>query len=303
MSEVEFDPRFWHNIQGPFEMDVLRRFEYDEDNLKLLKCWLRLHDPRIKVIVEVGSGSGYFTEKLVEMTSERVKIVCIEPDDVLRRYAEAKLAGKAEFLSGYVENIPLPDDYADLTVCHIVLYNLPDVRKAVREMVRVTKKGGMVVAIEPAIGGFHYYPDETLNKLAEKVQRAFSKGVWDLRAKLMKYRRRIGYKPAYYVKVFHECGLARVEVYGILSVFLLSDPRRSRKEILDWLKDRLKVLEENEKRDFVVLERGGLSEQEIADYRQTFREYLEKLIKYPELISKTREMEITSRIVVVGFKM
>jgi len=81
------------------------------------------------------------------------------------------------------------------------------------------------------------------------------------------------------------------------------DPHRSRKEILDWLKDRLKVLEENEKRDFVVLKRGGLSEQEIADYRQTFREYLEKLIKHPELISKTREMEITSRIVVVGFKM
>lgn len=56
MSEVEFDPRFWHNIQRPFEMDVLRRFEYDEDNLKLLKRWLRLHDPRIKVIVEVVIG-------------------------------------------------------------------------------------------------------------------------------------------------------------------------------------------------------------------------------------------------------
>ena len=216
MSEIEFDPRFWHNIQGPFEMDVLRRFEYDEDALELLKCWLRLYSSKVKVIVEVGSGSGYFTEKLVEMTRGQAKIVCIEPDDVLRRYAEAKLAGKAEFLSGYVEKIPLPDDYADLTVCHILLHNLPDIREAVREMVRITKNGGIVAAIEPAIGSFHYYPDETLNKLAEKVQKAFGKGVWELRTKLMKYSRKVGYKPAYYVKVFHECGLVKVETHVYL---------------------------------------------------------------------------------------
>ena len=39
------------------------------------------------------------------------------------------------------------------------------------------------------------------------------------------------------------------------------------KKIIDWLKDRLRVLEESEKRDYVVLKRGGLSDREIAEYR------------------------------------
>lgn len=173
MFGIEFDPRYWHNIQGPFETDVSRRFKYDEDALELIKRWLRLYNSQIKVIIEISSGSGYFTERLIEMTLGQAKIVCVEPDDVLRRYAENKLAGKAEFLSGYVEDLPLPSDYADLTVCYILLHNFPDLYKAVREMVRVTRKGGIAAAIEPAIGSFHYYPDEILNKLIEKIQKAF----------------------------------------------------------------------------------------------------------------------------------
>lgn len=286
-NEKEFDPRFWHNIQGPFEMDVSRRFEYDFNSLKLIENWLRLCDSQINVIIEVGSGSGFFTEKLVEMIHNQVKIVCIEPDDVLRKYAENKFSGEIEFLKGYAEDIPLPDSFADLTVCHILLHNLPDIYKAVKEMVRVTKIDGIVAAIEPAIGNLYYYPDKKLTKIVEKVQRAFGKGVWVLRTKLMKYPEQLMYKPVNYIKIFHECGLSKVEVHGLLSTFLLSDPRWPREEILCWLKDRLKVLKENERRDHVVLKRGGLSEQEIMEYRQVYRKYLEKLISDPELISKT----------------
>jgi len=82
----------------------------------------------------------------------------------------------------------------------------------------------------------------------------------------------------------------------------LSNSRIPRKKIIDWLKDRLRVLEESEKRDYVVLKRGGLSDREIAEYRQTYRKYLEKLIRCPKLIPKVHEMEVASRIVVVGFK-
>jgi len=120
--------------------------------------------------------------------------------------------------------------------------------------------------------------------------------------KLMKYPRIIKYDPAHYIKAFHESGLTRIEVHGILSVFLLSDPRRPKREILEWLKDRLKVLEESEKRDYVVLKRGGLSEREIAKYRQEYRKYLKRLIEKPELIQKTHEIDVTSRIAIIGYK-
>lgn len=47
---------------------------------------------------------------------------------------------------------------------------------------------------------------------------------------------------------------------------------------------------------------GGLSDREIAEYCQIWRKYLERLIRCSELIPRVHEMEISSRIIVVGFK-
>jgi len=149
-------------------MDVSRYFEYDEDALFQLKKWLRLDEAIPKTIVEVGCGSGYFTEKLIQMTSVSREMVAIEPDDVLREYAKEKLSPRVRFLKGTAEDIPLPDEFADLTVCHIVLNNIPDIYRAVSAMSLVTKGGGIVAAIEPGGGGIDYYPDPKLNELEEK---------------------------------------------------------------------------------------------------------------------------------------
>jgi ubiquinone/menaquinone biosynthesis C-methylase UbiE len=159
-------------------MDVSRYFEYDKDALLQLRKWLRLNQAPPKTIVEVGCGSGYFTEKLLKMASTSKELVAIEPDDILRKYAEEKLSPKVKFLRGAAEEIPLPDGSADLTVCHIVLNNLPDIYRAVSEMARATKGAGVVAAIEPGGGGISYYPDQKLNELEEKVSEAYGKGIW-----------------------------------------------------------------------------------------------------------------------------
>jgi 16S rRNA A1518/A1519 N6-dimethyltransferase RsmA/KsgA/DIM1 with predicted DNA glycosylase/AP lyase activity len=80
-GSVDYNPKNWHNIQSPEEMDVSRCFEYDEDALFQLRKWLRLDEELPKTIVEVGCGSGYFTEKLIEMASWKREIVAIEPDE------------------------------------------------------------------------------------------------------------------------------------------------------------------------------------------------------------------------------
>ncbi len=304
MSEnsLNYDPRYWHNIQPPEEIDVSRYFEYDEDALFQLRKWLRLDEEVPKTIVEVGCGSGYFTEKLIEMTSVPREIVAIEPDDVLREYAKEKLSPKVRFLKGTAEDIPLPDEYADLTVCHIVLNNLPDVYGAVSEMTRATKSSGIVAAIEPGGGGINYYPDPKLNDLEKKIGEAYGKGIWDLRRKFMDYSKDLKQKWARYAEVFHSCGLVDIEAHGILSVFLLSDPRRDRDELLRWLKKRLLIHQKERGRRSEILRRGGLSESVIQEYYRTKKAYLENLIRHPEQISKTYELHTTSRTVTVGLK-
>jgi len=304
MSEdsLRYDPRYWHNIQLPEEMDVSRCFEYDEDALSQLKKWLKLDEELPKTVVEVGCGSGFFTEKLIKMAPVLKEIVAVEPDDVLREYASRKCFPKCRFLNGTAEDMPLPDSFADLTVCHVVLNNLPEVHRAVSEMARVTKSGGIVAAIEPGGGGICYYPDPRLNDLEEKADEAHARGVWDLRSKLIDYSRDMKQKKARYPEVFHCCGLIRVEAHGIFSVFLLSDMRRDRRELVLWIERRLQVHENGWRRTREILQRGGLSGTVIQEYYLTKKAYLEKLIEHPENIPWTHELQAVSRTVTVGFK-
>jgi SAM-dependent methyltransferase len=265
-------------------MDISRRFEYDEDHIYLLRKWLRLDEGPAK-IVEVGCGSGFFTEKLVEMAPGS-EVIGVEPDDVLREHVEGKGLPSTRFVKGTAESIPLPSGFSDLT-CHIVLNNLPDIPRAVAEMARVTKRGGIVAAIEPHGGGVSYHPDPRLNDLRKKARMAFGKGVWE---------------PRRYPEVFRFCGLEDVEAHGLLSVFLLSDPMRDHDEILEWLKEKLDFLMADEERSRVILARGGLEEPLIEESLRLNREHLQRLIEDPELIQRTHELESVGRIVTIGFR-
>ena len=62
-NSLDCDPRYWHNVQPPEEIDVSGNFEYDEDATSLLRKWLRLDEAVSKTIVEVGCGSGYQAKK------------------------------------------------------------------------------------------------------------------------------------------------------------------------------------------------------------------------------------------------
>ena len=299
---IAYDTRFWHNIQPPESMDITRRFEYDEDAIALLKKWLRIAEGATNTIVEVGCGSGYFTGLLTRLAPNCTRIVAVEPDDVLREYAAQKFTGKVEFLRGKAEEIPLPTNFSDLTVCHIVLCNLPDVYMAVEEMTRITKNGGIVCAIEPCGGAVEYFPDPEITEIKKKAGNAFRKGVWDLRTKLMDYSKSLENKQARYPEVFNSCGLTGVEAHGLLSVVLLSDPRRSSEEMLQWMKDRLASYEEDQKRLGVMLERGGLERPIIDEYHRLWKRYLGTLARNAEQIIRTHELQAVGRLVTIGSK-
>jgi tRNA G46 methylase TrmB len=71
MSEqpFDYDPRDWHSVQAADQMDVSRHFEYDDDAIFQLRKWFRLDQAASKTVVEIGCGGGYFTGKLVAMSS------------------------------------------------------------------------------------------------------------------------------------------------------------------------------------------------------------------------------------------
>jgi SAM-dependent methyltransferase len=112
---------------------------------------------RAKRVLDVGSGTGVVTEELVARTQGQVIGVDIDPDMVA--FAQGR-GGQAEYRTGDAHDLPFPDDWFEVTVCHFLLLWCRDPGLAAREMVRVTKPGGAVlVCAEPDYGGRIDHPD------------------------------------------------------------------------------------------------------------------------------------------------
>ena len=72
----------WSKLQSAADMDVGRFFEYDNHAAEMFKKWLP-ELPNGANILEVGSGSGYFTQKL-SFLYPKAELTLLEPDPLLR---------------------------------------------------------------------------------------------------------------------------------------------------------------------------------------------------------------------------
>jgi SAM-dependent methyltransferase len=83
------------------------------------------------------------------------------------------LSARATYRLGDARDLPFPAHSFDVVLCHFVLLWIDDAARAVREMARVTRPGGAVVACaEPDYGGRIDWPDLPLGRLqAEALRR------------------------------------------------------------------------------------------------------------------------------------
>ena len=116
-------------------------------------------------VLDVGSGTGVVTEELAASTRGEVIGLDIDPAMVAfarqrGRQKHAAQGGRAEYRLGDAHDLPFPDGWFDVTACHFVLLWCRDPGRAAKEMMRVTRPGGVVLACaEPDYGGRIDYPD------------------------------------------------------------------------------------------------------------------------------------------------
>jgi ubiquinone/menaquinone biosynthesis C-methylase UbiE len=94
--------------------------------------------------VDVGCGNGAFTEVLIERCAPAA-VSAIDPSPGQVAYARSRVQGqKADYQVGDAQALPYPDKSFDAAAMALVIIFIPDAQKAVAEMARVVKPGGLV---------------------------------------------------------------------------------------------------------------------------------------------------------------
>jgi ubiquinone/menaquinone biosynthesis C-methylase UbiE len=100
-------------------------------------------------VLDVGCGSGVVTRALAQRVAPSGRVVGVDASPALlavahERAEEAGLSRRIEFREGDCRALPCPDASFDATLAVTVLTHVPDVGRALAEMVRVTRVGGRV---------------------------------------------------------------------------------------------------------------------------------------------------------------
>ncbi len=93
-------------------------------------------------LLEVGSGTGHWSSFFQKIGFE---VVGLEISDAMLDVARSKKIAGVEFVKGDAHKIPFEDESFDVTAAITVLEFVEDYNKVLKEMWRVTRKGGRIV--------------------------------------------------------------------------------------------------------------------------------------------------------------
>jgi len=146
------------------------------------QLYRRVNLLRAERVLDVGCGTGVITEEMAARCKGQVIGVDVDAamiEFALRPFDGASLdcardrqdrlcsgqaqdrSGRAEYRVGNAHQLDFPDGHFDVVACHFLLMWVSNPALAVREMARVTRPGGAVLACaEPDYGGRIDYPEE-----------------------------------------------------------------------------------------------------------------------------------------------
>jgi ubiquinone/menaquinone biosynthesis C-methylase UbiE len=228
-------------------------------------------------IVDVGCGPGDFTRQLARLSNQKATILGIDSNEKSIRAAttdtkKARLSRCVSYELGDVYKIPLEDGYADLTCCRTLLMHLTEPLKAVKEMTRITRTGGSVIALEGGKMRAFYDPeDEEYSMLAERAYEAWVNGIRKLEGKEFKIGEKL---PG----IFRKAGLFGLKAEVQADAWLYSDPRRRLSDVKAELRFDYSLFKERRRKDRKYLLAGGMSNAQITSYFNRLEARTERLL-------------------------
>ncbi len=130
------------------------------------KVALSLIRPEDRVVLDLGCGEGITLEKIIKLYPERV----IFGTDILKENLEIVKNYGLKSLGSDVYNLPLADQSVNFVLFAEVIEHLERPRMAIREIHRVLKRHGRVVAV---------FPNDFFFKVARLLTLKFKEAFYD----------------------------------------------------------------------------------------------------------------------------
>ncbi|TCK00639.1 class I SAM-dependent methyltransferase [Nocardia alba] len=193
MPDQNRTPTYTHGFHG----SVLRtqRWRTAENSAAYLIEHLRAGS----TLLDVGCGAGTISADLADLIAPgKLTAVDSSPEVIASARAEAATRGceNIEFAVADALVLPFEDNFFDVVHAHQVLQHVSDPVRALTEMKRVCKPGGVVAVRESDYGAFSWYPESSpLDKwlrLYRQIARA-NGGEPDAGRRLLAWANRVGF--------------------------------------------------------------------------------------------------------------
>jgi SAM-dependent methyltransferase len=99
-----------------------------------------------QVVADVGCGNGFDLRQIVPQGRCRHAIGLDLSAGMLRSLEDLRQSGRLSLIQADAQRLPLPDASVDVAMAMHMLYHVPDVLAAIRELRRITRPGGTVLA-------------------------------------------------------------------------------------------------------------------------------------------------------------
>ena len=99
-----------------------------------------------QIVADVGCGNGFDLRQIVPQGRCRHAIGLDLSAGMLRSLEDLRQSGRLSLVQADAQHLPLPDQAVDVAMAMHMLYHVPDIPAAIRELRRITKPGGTVLA-------------------------------------------------------------------------------------------------------------------------------------------------------------
>jgi ubiquinone/menaquinone biosynthesis C-methylase UbiE len=99
-------------------------------------------------VLDVPCGDGYYSVRLASRVGPGGRVTCADISSAYLTRAERVLAGSAKAVRADIYDLPFVDRFFDAVWCAQSFISLDDPVRALREMRRVVRPGGMVAVLE-----------------------------------------------------------------------------------------------------------------------------------------------------------